>query len=87
MRAAERAAQADEGYSARPTAGFWPWSNPQPDGTLGPTSRPALADALETRLPMSPDSHPTLRRRLHRPGFGFAYAGVIWTPDRRSEGA
>ena len=89
--------RAEEGESARLTAGFcWKWSKPK-DGSLiddvvvGTFRRPWNAQPDATRLPKSvPKSHfwATDPRGLNQvgcvytaQGFEFDYVGVIWGPD------
>jgi len=92
--------KADEGYSARLTAGFcWPWSNPQPDGTLVPdvkvgawqmpwNARPD-ATRLAPGVPPAPfwASDPNGIEQVGcvytAQGFEFDYVGVIWGSDLR----
>ena len=91
-------AKSREGYSARLTAGFcWPWSKPNPDGTLaddiviGDFIRPW--DAKPNAGKLAPGI-PTASLWAHDPnginqigciytaqGFEFDYVGVIFGPD------
>jgi DUF2075 family protein/DNA replication protein DnaC len=92
--------KADEGHSARMTAGFcWPWSNPNPDGTLapdvkvGPWEMPwnARPDAgrLAPGIPPSnfwasdPNGLNQVGCVYTAQGFEFDYVGVIWGRDLR----
>jgi DUF2075 family protein len=92
--------KADEGHSARLTAGFcWPWSNPEPDGTLVPdvkvgawqmpwNARPD-AGRLAPEVPPSnfwaSDSNGINQVGCvyTAQGFEFDYVGVIWGRDLR----
>ena len=90
--------KADEGHSARLTAGFcWPWSNPEPDGTLvndvkvGNWQMPwnARPDAgrLAPNIPPSnfwasdPNGINQVGCVYTAQGFEFDYVGVIWGRD------
>ena len=90
--------KADEGHSARLTAGFcWPWSNPNPDGTLvndvkvGAWQMPwnARPDAgrLAPNIPPSnfwasdPNGINQVGCVYTAQGFEFDYVGVIWGRD------
>ena len=92
--------KADEGHSARLTAGFcWPWSNPNPDGTLvndvkvGNWQMPwnARPDAgrLAPDIPPSnfwasdPNGINQVGCVYTAQGFEFDYVGVIWGRDLR----
>jgi hypothetical protein len=92
--------KADEGHSARLTAGFcWPWSNPNPDGTLvsdvkvGAWQMPwnARPDAgrLAPGIPPSnfwasdPNGINQVGCVYTAQGFEFDYVGVIWGRDLR----
>ena len=92
--------KADEGHSARLTAGFcWPWSNPNPDGTLvndvkvGAWQMPwnARPDAgrLAPDIPPSnfwasdPNGINQVGCVYTAQGFEFDYVGVIWGRDLR----
>ncbi len=92
--------KADEGHSARLTAGFcWPWSNPEPDGTLvndvkvGAWQMPwnAKPDAgrLAPGIPPSnfwasdPNGINQVGCVYTAQGFEFDYVGVIWGRDLR----
>jgi len=96
--------KADEGHSARLTAGFcWPWSNPNPDGTLvndvkvGSWQMPwnAKPDAgrLAPGIPPSnfwasdPNGIDQVGCVYTAQGFEFDYIGVIWGRDLRWESA
>ena len=92
--------KADEGHSARLTAGFcWPWSNPNPDGTLVPdvkvgawqmpwNARPD-AGRLAPGIPPSnfwasdPNGMNQVGCVYTAQGFEFDYVGVIWGRDLR----
>ena len=92
--------KADEGHAARLTAGFcWPWSNPEPDGTLvndvkvGAWQMPwnAKPDAgrLAPGIPPSnywasdPNGINQIGCVYTAQGFEFDYVGVIWGRDLR----
>jgi DUF2075 family protein len=92
--------KADEGHSARLTAGFcWPWSNPNPDGTLVPDVKVgnwqmpwnAKPDAgrLAPGIPPSnfwasdPNGINQVGCVYTAQGFEFDYVGVIWGRDLR----
>ena len=92
--------RAGSGHSARLVAGFcWPWSKPNPDGTLkddvriGPFFRPwnAKPDAgrLGKNIPPAslwayePDGINQIGCIYTAQGFEFDYAGVIWGRDLR----
>jgi DUF2075 family protein/DNA replication protein DnaC len=92
--------KADEGHSARLTAGFcWPWSNPNPDGTLVPDVKVgnwqmpwnAKPDAGRLAFGIPPSnfwaSDPNGVNQVGcvytAQGFEFDYVGVIWGRDLR----
>ena len=92
--------KANEGHSARLTGGFcWPWSNPEPDGTLvndvkvGAWQMPwnARPDAgrLAPDIPPSnfwasdPNGINQVGCVYTAQGFEFDFAGVIWGRDLR----
>jgi DUF2075 family protein len=92
--------KADEGHSARLTAGFcWPWSDPEPDGTLVPdvkvgawqmpwNARPD-AGRLAPGIPLSnfwasdPNGINQVGCVYTAQGFEFDYVGVIFGRDLR----
>jgi DUF2075 family protein len=92
--------KADAGHSARLTAGFcWPWSNPNPDGTLVPDVKVGAwqmpwnakpdAGRLAPGLPPSnfwasdPNGLDQVGCVYTAQGFEFDYVGVIWGRDLR----
>jgi len=92
--------KADEGHSARLTAGFcWPWSDPEPDGTLVtdvkvgawqmPWNARPEAGRLAPGIPPSnfwasdPNGINQVGCVYTAQGFEFDYVGVIWGRDLR----
>ena len=100
IRAPTHASSADDGHSARLTAGvFWPWSNPNPDGTLVPdvkvgawqmpwnakpdAGRPAPGIRPSNFRASDPNGLDQVGRVYTAQGFEFHYVGVIRRRDLR----
>ena len=92
--------KADEGHTARLTAGFcWPWSDPEPDGTLVPDVKVGAwqmpwnakpdAGRLAPGIPPSnfwasdPNGINQVGCVYTAQGFEFDYVGVIFGRDLR----